>query len=381
MSAHPYLPVARTAVDDSAVARVSALLLSGGITGRTQVEAFERSLSSYLGGRPVRAVSSASAAIELALRICGIGPGDEVIVPGLSPVAPHLVVKVGATPVFVDVEPGTRNLDLTAVEARVGPRTRALMPAHFAGLPMPLDDLYSLARRHSLRVIENVTGALGASWRGKRIGSCGDICVFDFGANDTLTTIEGGALSFAEEKDARELDRPRFRDDVPSSPAGACAMALASDQFIMPELHAAIGVPQLEEIALVLRKRHALVQRYYASFRSDPPCVLPHQGYSGDQAGHGWHSFAPLLPLHRLSISRQQFREELERRGIGTAVPCAATHLTRAFRDLGYRRGDLPQTERIADIAVTLPLSPAMSDSDVDRVCAACAEVLRSSRT
>jgi len=380
MSAHPYLPVARTAVDDSVVARVGASLLSGGMTGRTQVDAFERSLSSYLGGRPVRAVSSASAAIELALRICGIGPGDEVIVPALSPVAPHVVVRLGATPVFVDVEPGTRNLDLIAVAARVGPRTRALIPAHVAGLPMPLDDLYSLARRHSLRVIENVAGALGASWRGQRIGSRGDICVFDFGANETLTTIEGGALSFAEEKDARELDRPRFRDDALST-AGARATALASNQFIMPELHAAIGVPQLAELSLAMRKRHALVQRYYASFRSDFPCVLPHPGYSGDEAGHGWHSFAPLLPLHRLSISRQQFRDELERRGIGTAVPCAATHLDRAFRDLGYRRGDLPHVERIADTAVTLPLSPAMTDSDVDRVCAACAEVLRSSQT
>lgn len=380
MSAHPYLPVARTAVDDSVVARVSALLLSGEITGRAQVEALERSLSVYLGGRRVRAVSSASAAIELALRICGIGPGDEVIIPALSPVAPHLVVKVGATPVFVDVEPGTRHLDLTAAEARVGPRTRALIPAHVAGLPMPLDDLYSLARRHRLRVIEDLAGALGASWRGKRIGSCGDICVFDFGANETFTTIEGGALSFAEEEDARELDRPRFRDDAPP-PAGARVAALAGEQFIMPELHAAIGVPQLEELSLVMRKRHALVQRYYAGFRSDFPCVLPHPGYSGDEAGHGWHSFAPLLPVHRLSISRQQFRDELERRGIGTAVPRAATHLDRAFRDLGYRRGDLAHAERIADTAVTLPLSPAMTDSDIDRVCAACAEVLRSSQT
>jgi len=367
-------------VDDSAIARVSAFLQSGEITGRTQVEAFERSLSSYLGGRPVRAVSSLSAAIELALRICGIGPGDEVIVPALSTLVPHLIVKVGATPVFVDVEPGTRSLDLRAVEARVGPRTRALIPAHFAGLPLPLDDLYSLARRHRLRVVEDASGAFGASWRGKRIGSCGDICVFDFGADETLTTIEGGALSFAEEKDARELDRPRFRDDAPASMSSTRAMSLASDQFIMPELHAAIGVPQLAELSLVMHKRHAVVQRYYASFRSDPACVLPHAGYSDDHAGHAWHSFAPLLPLYRLSISREQFQDDLERRGIGSALTCAAAHLTRAFRDLGYRRGDLPHAERIADTAVTLPLSPAMTDSDVDRVCAACAEVLRSSQ-
>jgi len=368
-------------MDASVVARVRALLLAEGVTGRTQVEAFERSLSSYLGGRHVRAVSSASAAIELALLICGIGPGDEVIVSGLCSSAPHLVAKVGATPVFVDVEPGTRNLDLTAAEARIGPRTRALMPAHAAGLPLPLDDLYALARRHRLRVIENAGGALGASWRGQRIGSCGDIGVFDFGAHETLTTVEGGALAFAEENDARHLVQPRFRGEASTPPAGRSAITLTNDRFIMPELHAAIGIPQLAELPLVIRRRQALAQRYYAIFRPDPPCVLPHPGYSGDEAGHGWHFFAPLLPLHRLSITRQDFSEALERRGIGTGAQYQATHLARAFRDLGYRRGDLPQAERIADTAVTLPLASAMSDADVDRVCAACAEVLRSGRT
>jgi len=380
MSAHPNLPVARNATDDAAISRANTLV-DQGITSSEQVEKLEALLGSYLGGRRVRAVSSASAAIELALRICAVGPGDEVIVAALDSIAPHVIAKVGATPVFVDVKPGTGHLDLAAVAARIGPRTRVLIPEHVAGLPVPLDDLYSLARQRRLRVIENASNALGASWRGKRIGSCGDICVFAFAANDKVPTIDGGAIVLAEEYDARKLNRPPFHNDAAALSPAALTTALASEQFVMPELHAPIGALHLQRLALDRQKRRALAQRYVANFRSDLPCVLPHPGYSDDEQGHGWHSFTLLLPLHCMSTSREQFREALERRRIDTAVPFLATHLTQAFRDLGYRRGDLPQTERIAATAVTLPLSPTMSDSDIDRVCAACDHVLRASRT
>ena len=142
MSALPYLKFAQPVLDEATIADVAAVLRSGWITSGPKLKAFEAALSEYVGGRHVRCVSSATAALELALNVCGIGPGDEVITPAMTFfAAPNMIVKVGATPVFVDVEPGTRNLDLAAVAARIGPRTRAIMPTHFGGLPCDMDGL------------------------------------------------------------------------------------------------------------------------------------------------------------------------------------------------------------------------------------------------
>ena len=176
MSDKPYLPFARPDIDEAAIADVVAVLRSGWITSGPKVAAFEAALSALAGGRPTRVLSSATGAIELALRICGIGPGDEVITAAMTFfAAPNMIVRVGATPVFVDVVPGTRNIDLDAVAARIGPRTKAIMPTHFAGLPCDMDALYALAKEHKLRVIEDAALAIGSSWKGKTIGSFGDI--------------------------------------------------------------------------------------------------------------------------------------------------------------------------------------------------------------
>src|SRR5450432_2063788 len=192
MSAPPFLPFARPTIDEATIASVADVLRSGWITSGPKLKAFEAALSAYVGGRHVRCVSSATAALELALKVCGIGPGDEVITPAMTFfAAPNMIVRVGATPVFVDVEPGTRNLDLAAVAARIGPRTRAIVPTHFAGLPCDMDGLYALAAKHRLRVIEDAALAIGSSWRGKRIGSFGDICIFSFHPNKNMTSIEG----------------------------------------------------------------------------------------------------------------------------------------------------------------------------------------------
>ncbi|MFO1412589.1 MAG: DegT/DnrJ/EryC1/StrS aminotransferase family protein [Burkholderiales bacterium] len=380
MSTLPHLPFARPQIDDATIADVAEVLRSGWITSGPKVAAFEAALSAFVRGRPVRVMSSATAALEIALRIAGIGPGDEVITAAMTFfAAPNMIVRVGATPVFVDVEPGTRNLDLRAAEARIGPRTKAIMPTHFAGLPCDMDALYALARRHRLRVIEDAALAIGSSWRGQPIGSFGDLVVFSFHPNKNLTSIEGGALVANDEREAKEAEVLRFhgitrlpdgtRDDV--EPAG---------KSNLPDVNAAVGLRQLAQLPAFNARRRALVARYFARFRSDPPCELPHPGHRGDEDGHSWNMFAPLLPLPDLSISRQQFREALAARGIGTGMSYEAAHLTTAFRRFGYHRGDLPHTERIADTTVTLPLFPAMSDADVDRVCAACAEVLAAHR-
>jgi len=371
-----YLSFARPALDEATIASVADVLRSGWITSGPKLKAFEAALSDYVGGRPVRCVSSATAALELALNVCGIGPGDEVITPAMTFfAAPNMVVRVGATPVFVDVEPGTRNVDLGAVAARIGPRTRAILPTHFAGLPCDMEGLYELAKKHKLRVIEDAALAIGSSWRGKRIGSFGDICVFSFHPNKNITSIEGGALVLNDEHEAREIESLRFHG-ITYLADRTRDVAVAGGKFNLPDVNAAVGLAQLALLPSFNEKRRALAGRYLAQFRTDPACELPHPGYTTDEAGHSWNMFAPLLPLPQLTITRREFRDALEQRGIGTGVSYEAAHLATLYRRFGYHRGSLPNTERIADTTVTLPLHPGLTVADVDRVCAACAKVL-----
>ena len=376
MNEPAYLPFARPTLDDETIADVGDVLRSGWITSGPRVKAFEAALGVLAGGRPVRVVSSATGALEIALRACGIGPGDEVLTASMTFfAAPNMIVKVGATPVFVDVVPGTRNIDLAAAEARIGPRTKAIMPTHFAGLPCDMDALYALAKRHKLRVIEDCALAIGSSWRGKTLGSFGDICVWSFHPNKNITSIEGGALVLGDEREVAAVEAMRFHGIVRLAD-GTRDVQEASGKFNMPDVNAAVGLRQLARLAEFNARRAALVARYFERLRTDPPCELPHPGYSGDEAGHSWNMFAPLLPLDALRISRQQFREAMEARGIGTGVSYEAAHLATAFRRFGYHRGDLPHTERIAETTVTLPLFPTMTGEDVDRVCEACADIL-----
>lgn len=380
MTALPYLPFARPTLDEATISAVSDVLRGGWITSGPQVKAFESALSDYHGGRPARVVSSATAALEIALRLIGVGPGDEVLTPAQTFfAAPNMIARVGATPVFVDVDLATRNIDLAAAEARITARTRAIMPTHFAGLPVAMDALYDLARRRGLRVIEDAALAIGSSWRGRRIGSFGDICVFSFHPNKNMTTIEGGALVVGSEQEASAIEVLRFHGIV-RLPDGTRDVAVPGGKFNLPDVNAAVGLRQLARLEEFNVRRRALVARYFARFDTDPGCLLPHPGYANDETGHSWNMFAPLLPLERMAISRQAFREALETRGIGTGVSYEAAHLAGAYAPLGYRRGDLPNTERIADQTVTLPLFPTMTDADVDRVCAACTEVIGAHR-
>jgi dTDP-4-amino-4,6-dideoxygalactose transaminase len=380
MSDWKYLPFARPAIDEAAIADVAAVLRSGWITSGPKVKAFEAELSQLAGGRPVRTLSHATGALELALRICGIGPGDEVITASMTFfAAPNMIVRVGATPVFVDVVPGTRNLDLDAVAARIGPRTRAIMPTHFAGLPCDMVALYALAAKDKLRVIEDAALAIGSSWKGKTIGSFGDLCVWSFHPNKNVTSIEGGAIVVNDEREARAIEMLRFHG-ITRLPDGTRDVAESSGKYNLPDVNAAVGLHQLAKLSEANERRRALAARYFERLRTDPPMELPHPGYPGDEAGHSFNMFAPLLPLADLTLSRQGFREAMEARGIGTGMSYEAAHLATAFRSFGYHRGDLPHTEHIADTTVTLPLFPAMTEADVDRVCAACAQIFEQHR-
>jgi len=372
----PLLPFTRPSIDEETIAAVAQVLRSGWLASGPQVAQLEAQLSAYLGGRPVRTQTSATAGLEMALLACGIGGGDEVITPALSFVATaNVIVRVGARPVFVDVGLDSRNIDLEQAEAAITPRTRAILPVHFAGLPVDMERLYTLAERHGLRVIEDAAHAIGSAWRGRRIGSFGDLVCFSFHPNKNMTTIEGGAISGGSPEELKAIELHRWHGQVKSGPDGFDTL-LAGGKYNLSDVAAAVGLGQLRHLEEFNARRRALVARYYELWGRDAPLRLPERG----DEGHSWHVFTPLLPLSELTISRAQFMEAMKARGIGVGVHYPAIHLFSAYRALGYRPGQFPNAERIGRETVTLPLFPAMELRDVDRVVATASAVIAEAR-
>jgi len=372
----PLLPFTRPSIDEDTIAAVAEVLRSGWLASGPKVAQLEAELSAYLGGRPVRSQTSATAGLEMALLACGIGHGDEVITPAMSFVATaNVIVRVGARPVFVDVGLDSRNIDLDQVEAAITPRTRAIMPVHFAGLPVDMERLYVIAARHKLRVIEDAAHAIGSAWRGRRIGSFGDLVCFSFHPNKNMTTIEGGAISGGSPEELKAIELHRWHGQVKSGLDGFDTL-LAGGKHNLSDVAAAVGLGQLRRLEEFNARRRALARRYFELWGSDAPLRLPERG----DDGHSWHVFTPLLPLAELSISRAQFIEAMKARAIGVGVHYPAIHLFSAYRALGYAEGQFPNAERIGRETVTLPLFPAMQLDDVERVVAAATEIIRGAR-
>jgi len=373
-----YLKFAAPLLDDATIAGVDEVLRSGHIASGPWVQKFEAQLSAFCGGRQVRALTSATAAVEVALQLCGIGPGDEVISSAQSFFTVlNMIVKVGAKPVFVDCDLVTRNIDLAQVEAAITSRTRAIVPTHYPGSLVDMDALLALAQRRGLRVIEDAALVIGSRYQGRNVGAFGDLTTFSFHPNKNITSIEGGALAVNDAAEAKRVEALRFHG-ITYLPDRTRDVAFAGGKFNLPDVNARIGCAQLERLPEFLARRRALVDRYFARLATDPPCVLPPKP-DADGAS-SWNMFCVLLPLDRLTISRKAFRDALEARGIGTGISYEALHVCTLGRRHGGREGQFPNAERIARETVTLPLHAGMAEADVDRVCAAVAEILAAAR-
>ena len=374
----PYLKFASPFIDEATVAGVAEVLRSGHIASGPWVQKFEGELSRFCGGRPVRALTSATAAVEVALQLCGIGPGDEVATSAQSFFTVlNMIVKVGAKPVFVDCDLVDRSIDLEQVEAAITPRTKAIIPTHYPGALVDLDMLYAFAKRRGLRVIEDAALVLGSCWKGRSVGAIGDLVSFSFHPNKNITSIEGGALVVNDDAEATRVEALRFHG-ISYLPDRTRDVAFAGGKFNLPDVNARIGCAQLERLPDFLSRRRALVERYFARFATDPACMLPPRPSAGD--GQSWNMFCVLLPLERMTITRKGFRDAMESRGIATGVSYEALNLCTLGRRHGGREGQCPNAERIARETVTLPLHVAMTDADVDRVCAAAAEVIAAAK-
>ncbi|HVT36184.1 MAG TPA: DegT/DnrJ/EryC1/StrS aminotransferase family protein [Nevskiaceae bacterium] len=367
---NPFLPFTRPSIDEETIAAVGDVLRSGWITSGPQVKAFEAALSARYGQRPVRVCNSATAALEMALRVAGVGEGDEVITTPLSWVATaNVVIEVGATPVFADVDPVTRNIDLELVERAITKKTRAIIPVDLTGLPVDRDRLYAMAQQHGLRVIEDAAQSQGSNWKGREIGSFGDLVSFSFHANKNLTSAEGGCLVLNNEDEARLFEKLRLQGITRWADGGMDCDVLGGKSNLT-DIAAVIGLHQLKKLDGFNARRRELAKKYFERWDRTNGCDLP----PADFAQSNWHMFQPLLPR---GTSRGAFIEQMKERGIGVGVHYPAMHLFTYYRARGFHAGQFPHAEDIGARTVTLPLFPAMADGDIDRVCAAVTESLK----
>lgn len=371
-----YLPFTRPTLDEETIQGVADVLRSGWITSGPMVEKFEQGLTDYLGGkRYLRTYLHATGAMEEALVMAGIGPGDEVIVPAMTFAATaNVVVRVGAKPVLVDVDLKSRAILMDQAAAAVTSKTRAIMPVHLNGLAADLDAVYALAKKHDLRVIEDAAQAIGTEYKGKRIGSFGDIVVFSFHANKNLTTIEGGAVSVATAEEAKRLEILRFHG-ITKHPDGTMDVSEAASKHNMTDVAARVGIGQLKHLDDFNRKRRALAYRYFELLGDEELAVVPDRG----DAGHSWHMFTPLPLYKKYGLDRAALKQRMHERGIGLGIHYQALNQFSFYRNMGYREGQFPNAERIGSETLTFPLFPTMQMSDVDRVCEALRACLKGS--
>ena len=372
----PFLPFVRPEIDEETIQGVADVLRSGWITTGPQNAAFEKQLSKFCGGRPVRTFNSGTATLEIGLRIAGVGPGDEVITSPVSWVATaNVVLEVGATPVFVDIDPLTRNLDLNLIEKAITPRTKAIIPVYLAGLPVDMDRLYEIARNYKLRVVEDAAQAIGATWRGERIGKLGDIVSFSFHANKNLTSIEGGALVLNNEDEA-ELARKYRLQGITRTGFDGMDCDLLGGKFNLTDVAARVGLGQLAKIERFIEKRKALAQAYFEGFENGAASALGVGLPVRDFENGNWHMFQIALPLERLTLDRAAFMQKMhDTYAIGTGVHYPAMHLFTLYRARGFAPGMFPHAERYGASTVTLPLFTQMTEADVARVTAAVNEI------
>jgi dTDP-4-amino-4,6-dideoxygalactose transaminase len=364
-----FLPFCHPNIDETTINEVAHVLRSGWLTSGPKVQAFEAALSDYLGKRLVRTFNSGTCTMEIALRIAGIGPGDEVITTPISWVATaNVILAVGATPVFADIDPITRNIDLNQVEAVITPRTKAILPVYLSGLPVDMDRLYHIAQQHQLRVIEDAAQALGSRWRGKPIGSFGDLISFSFQANKNLTTAEGGCLVVNTPEEARLAEKYRLQG-VTRSGIDDIDVDVLGGKFNMTDIAATLGLGQLPHIDAIATQRRTLAQHYFTCFGPEFEAKSQAQLPIADMENSNWHLFQIILPKH---VTRADFMKKmLEEFNIGTGYHYSPIHLFSLYRQRGFKPGMFPIAEHIGYQTVTLPMFNTMQMADVERVVSA----------
>lgn len=380
-----FLPFSPPYISREEIDEVVDTLSSDWITTGPKTKKFESEFATFIGAESALALNSCTAGLHLALVVLGIGSGDEVITTPMTFCSTVNVIEhVGAKPVLVDVEPDTLNISPSLIEKAITPRTRAVMPVHYTGHPCEMDEIVNIAREHRLSVIEDAAHALPAQYKGKAVGTIGDLTAFSFYATKNLTTAEGGMLTGKQEliEKARALSLHGMNRDAWKryDKGGSWYYEIDAPGFKynMTDIQASIGLQQLKKLNGFQERRHEIVKRYNEAFSGCPCLEIP---VNKPSVEHACHLYTLRLNLETLKINRDQFIEEMKERNIGTSVHFIPIHLHPYYGiKYGYRPEDFPVAYANFLRLISLPLYPRMSDQDVDDVIEVVLDVVERSR-
>ena len=374
-----FLPFSRPSIGEEEIAAVEQVLRSGWITTGPKNQALEEQFADYVGCRHAVALSSATGGMHIALLALGIGPGDEVITPSQTWVSTaNMISLIGAKPVFVDIDRDTLMTDAARIEAAITPRTKAIIPVHYAGAAFDLDPLYALAEKNGIAVIEDAAHAAGTRYKGRHVGSHGT-AIFSFHAIKNMTCAEGAMFVTDDEALASRVRMLKFHglgvDAYDRLTGGRKPQAQVMEpgfKYNLADINAAIALVQLQRLDEINARRTELAAAYRQKLEGLPvqPLALPTYAQQ-----HAWHLFILRIDSKRCGMDREAFMKGLQDQGIGTGIHFIATHL-----HTWYRQRDpalyLPNTEWNSARLCSIPLFPDMSDQDLDRVVGAIATLM-----
>jgi dTDP-4-amino-4,6-dideoxygalactose transaminase len=382
---HSFLPFALPSIDEDEVNEVADSLRSGWLTTGPKVKRFEANFAEAVKCHHAVAVNSCTAALHLSMQAMGVGPGDEVIVPTMTFCSTaNVVVHLGAYPVLVDVR-SDMNVDPAAIEAAITPRSKLIVAVHHGGLPADMDAIVRIADRHGLPVIEDGAHAIGASHRGRPIGSIARTTSFSFYAIKNMTTGEGGMVTTDDAEVAariRLLALHGLSNDAwkryGSEGSWYYEVLEAGYKQNMTDIQASLGIHQLRKLGGFIEARRKIAAAYTEAFRDIEEVDTP---IEPAEHVHAWHLYVIRLRLERLRISRAAVIDELRARNIGTSVHFIPVHLHPYYRNsLGYTKGALPISEDLYERIISLPLYPRMSAEDTNDVIQAVVDIVRENR-
>ena len=380
----PFLPFALPEIGEEEIAEVAAVLRSGWVTTGPKAKSFESDFAAFMGGNvEAIAVNSATAGLHLGLEALGVGPGDSVITTTHTFTATAEVIRyLGADPIFVDVDPATLCIDVDAVARAITPRTKVIIPVHFAGRAADMTRLLALARLHGVSVMEDAAHALPATCDGQLIGTLeSDITVFSFYANKTITTGEGGMLVTRDPELAKRarvmrlhgINRDAFDRFTSKAPSWYYEIVAPGFKYNLTDIAASLGIHQLKK-ARAFQQKRAWLASLYDQHLSSLPVIRPPHAASGDL--HAWHLYVIRLS-DDASVSRDVFIDRMYEQGVGCSVHYIPLHLHPYWRDAYSLTPEMfPASQAIYDRTVSLPLYTRMSEADVDRVVSAVTRAL-----
>jgi UDP-4-amino-4,6-dideoxy-N-acetyl-beta-L-altrosamine transaminase len=378
-----FLPPFRPTIGDEEINEVIDTLKSDWITTGPKTHKFEELFKEYIGSKNAIALNSCTAGLHLSLIVYGIGAGDEIITsPFTFAATANVITHQKAKPVFVDIEKDTYNINSDRIEEAVTDKTKAIIPVHYAGHPCEMDAILKIAKEYDLRVIEDAAHALGAVYKGRKMGTIGDLTSFSFYATKNLTTAEGGMVTTDNDELAekiRIMSLHGISKDAwkrySSEGSWYYEILYPGYKYNMTDIQAAIGIHQLKKLEQMQKRRGEIAKKYNEAFTDIPEIINP---TVKRHVRHAWHLYPIQVNTDLLRIDRAKFIDALKAENIGTSVHFIPIHLHPYYHDrYGFKRGDFPNAESVYERECSLPIYPKMTDKDVEDVIVAVKKIVR----